>query len=71
VHVIGIDPAIDAGSEGEARPDDVVGTGPKGETRLLGAILFYPRDIDENMGESYETTVERSNWGIIRLHQLR
>jgi hypothetical protein len=56
-HVQGVDPAVDAGSRGNTRPVPAVGTGTKGETRLLGAILFYSRVVDEDLGESCETIV--------------
>jgi hypothetical protein len=60
-----VDPAVDAGSRGENRPVPAVGAGTKGVTRSLGAILFYPRVIDEDLGESCETTVGRLDWGIM------
>jgi hypothetical protein len=71
MHVLGIDAAVDARSRGKTGPDPTVAAGPKGGTRSLGATLFYPHVIDEDLGESYEMTVERSNWGTIRPDQLR
>ena len=51
--MLGVDPAVDAGSRDKTRPDPAVRAGPKGETRLLGAILFYPHEIDEDFWESH------------------
>jgi hypothetical protein len=37
----------------------------------VGVILFNPHTIDKDLGMSFVMTVERSNWGNIRLCQLR
>jgi hypothetical protein len=59
--LVGIDPAVDAGSKGQTRLHYVVDAGSKGETRWLGTTLFYPHKINEDLGQSFEMTVEQSN----------
>jgi hypothetical protein len=70
-HVQVSDPVVGAGSRDKTRLVPAVSAGPKGETRSLGAILIYPHKLDEDIGESNETTVEQLNWGIIQPYQLR
>jgi hypothetical protein len=67
--VLGIDAAVDARLRGKTGGKTGLGpavdAGPKEETRSLGVTFFYPRVIDEDLGESYEMMVEQSNSGII------
>jgi hypothetical protein len=48
-----------------AAVDFDVGVESKGKTRSQEAILFNYHEINEDLGKLFETTVKRSNWGII------
>jgi hypothetical protein len=50
--------------------DSAVGAGSRGTVISQGAIWLNPHGMNEDLGKSFETTVERSNWGIIRSCQL-